>query len=642
MFELSFNHIMKYMGTHLLFKEMNFQVFSGERVGIVGPNGCGKSTILKLIAGIEPLNIYIGSWSVGYDYGWIYKPKDASIAYLDQMPSYPSTYTVSDVLKDAFKDVLALEHQLRSLEHDMAEAQGDALERILKQYADVSLAYEAKGGYDIEEKYRKICTGLKFDDTFINQPFHLLSGGEQTTVVLGKILLDKPDILLLDEPTNHLDTDAIEWLENYLSQYQGILIVVSHDRYFLDQVVTKIIEIEDLKAQAFLGNYSSYVEQKEEQMRIQYEDFLEQKKQIQMMQNQVKQLRDWAMRADNNKFFRRAASIALKLEKMETIKKPVFDKPNMRLDLTTNSRTGVEAIRVENLCKSYDNKCIFDHADLRVRYGERIALIGPNGSGKSTFIKMLLNEIPCDAGLIKLGSNAKVGYLPQQIDFENEALSVLESFREGLDIPEGKAREYLSRYMFHGKRVFTPVKALSGGERVRLKLSRMLYEDVNFLILDEPTNHLDIDSIETLEEALEHFDGTLVFISHDRYFINRMKPLIVAIEACQFKCYLGDYDFYKAHQLKAEEPQKAVPQEAKPLKASQKKIVPITQEASLSKLEAVIKTLEDDLVGLEKGMVSASTDYVLLSALQHEKESLQAQLDKALDEWVELEARRNE
>jgi len=546
MFELSFNHIMKYMGTHLLFKEMNFQVFSGERVGIVGPNGCGKSTILKLIAGIEPLNIYIGSWSVGYDFGWIYKPKDVTVAYLDQMPKYPEHFIVKDVLMDAFKGILEIERQMRAIEHDMSIAEGITLERAINRYAHLTAEFEAMSGYDIEEKFSKICTGLQFDAPFLDRPFNLLSGGEQTNVILGKILLDKPDILLLDEPTNHLDTSAIEWLETYLNAYRGILIIVSHDRYFLDKVVNKIIEIEDMQAQAFKGNYSSYVAQKEAQMRIQYADYLEQRKQIKQMESKVKQLRDWALRADNNKFFRRAASMQIKLEKMTQVKRPVFDKPNMKLDLSHTSRSGDEVVVCRNLSKGFDDRMIFDSANLSIKYGDRAALIGPNGSGKSTLIKMLLGELSTDLGDLKIGCNAKIAYLPQQIMFPNEELSLVESFREGLDISEGKAREHLAKFMFYGKRVYTQVKALSGGERTRLKLAKLLYEDVNLLILDEPTNHLDIDAIETLEEALEDFEGTLLFISHDRYFINKVKPTIIAIEELKLVKYLGDYDYYKS------------------------------------------------------------------------------------------------
>lgn len=625
------------MGTHLLFDDMSFQVFSGERVGIVGANGCGKSTVLKLIAGIIPLNIYIGSWSRGYDKGYIYKPKEAKVAYLDQIPTYPETFTVKDVLRDAFKEALALENALRALEGEMSESEGDALEVLLKKYAKMTLEFETIGGYEIEEKYQRICTGLQFDASFLEKPFIQLSGGEQTTVVLGKILLDKPDILLLDEPTNHLDTDAIEWLENYLSSYQGILVVVSHDRYFLDKVVTKIVEIENLTAQTFNGNYSSYVIQKEEQMRIQYEDYLIQKKEIQQMEDKVKQLRDWAIKADNNKFFRRAASIQIKLDKMEALKRPSFNKPNMKLDLSNTSRTGEETLKVIGVKKAFSNQVLFNGADLIVRYGERLALVGPNGSGKSTLFKMLLGLEDQDAGKLFMAGQSKVAYLPQKIDFDDESLELIDCFREGRDISEGKAREYLSKFMFFGKRVFTVVKALSGGERIRLKLAMLLYEEVNVLLLDEPTNHLDIDAIETLEEALNDFKGTIFFISHDRYFINQIATGIVAVENYDLKRYDGNYDVYKSSK------QPAVSVEIKPETVPIKKEKTVrekTKSPNLLKrqfIEKDIEALDIKIQEIELAIVEASTDFIRLQHLVEEKSLLANTLEKLMEEWCELE-----
>lgn len=545
MFELSFNQVMKYMGTTLILQDLNFQVYAGERVGIVGSNGCGKSTILKMIAGIEPLNLYPGSWSKGYDFGWIAMPREATVAYLDQIPNYPDSYTVTDVLNLAFEEALAIELNMRALELQMETLEGNALEKIMKQYSKLMENYEVKGGYEIQEKFGKICTGLSFDEAFLQKPFSLLSGGEKTTVVLGKLLMDKPDILLLDEPTNHLDMASIEWLEDYLGNYDGIIIVVSHDRYFLDNVVNKIIEIEDMTAQTFKGNYSAYVEQKDEQMRIQYEDFREQQKKIQSMEKSVRELREWALKADNNKFFKRAASIQIKLDKMARVEKPIFERPNMRFNLNTKQRSGNETIKAIDVYKSFEEKVIFNGANLMVEYGERVGFIGPNGSGKTTFLKMLLGEVGADSGKLILGANVKVAYLPQAIQFINEEHTVLECFRDEVIIGEGKAREYLSKYMFYGKRVFTKVSALSGGERIRLKLAKLLFEEVNLLILDEPTNHLDIDSIETFEEALSAFNGTIFFISHDRYFINKISERIIAIEDGYFNTYIGNYDQYK-------------------------------------------------------------------------------------------------
>ncbi|GKX66471.1 ribosomal protection-like ABC-F family protein [Inconstantimicrobium mannanitabidum] len=564
MFELSLIGVKKYMEATLVLKDITFQVYSGEKVGIVGVNGSGKSTILKLIAGIEPMNYCIGypdAYSPGYDEGFVNVPRGASIAYLEQLPQYSDELKVIDVLNLAFEEIHSIENRMHELEDKMKVLKHAELEKALKQYSELLELYEVKGGYDIDEKLSKICKGLKLDDDFLNKKFDLLSGGEKTTVMLGKLLIDNPDILLLDEPTNHLDMESIEWLESYLKDYKGIVIVVSHDRYFLDNVVTKIVEVEDKVSISYKGNYTSYINQKEENMRIQYENYREQQKKINNLEKNIKELRDWAMRADNNKFFRRATSMQIKLNKMDRIDKPLFEKQNMKLNLKSAGRSGNETIKAVGLCKSYEDKIIFNDANLLVNFGERVALIGPNGSGKTTFLKLLFGEESPDDGVINLGASVMSAYLPQKITFDNEELTVLEYFREDISILEGKAREYLSKFMFYGSNVFKKIRHLSGGERIRLKLSKLLYEDINLLILDEPTNHLDIDSIETFEEALGEFKGTIFFISHDRYFINKMGERVIAVEDTKLKSYPGDYDYYKSikekesmHQLVTKEP----------------------------------------------------------------------------------------
>jgi ATP-binding cassette subfamily F protein 3 len=566
MFELSLNGVKKYMDATLVLKNISFQVYSGEKVGMVGVNGSGKSTILKLIAGIEPMNYYPGypqTSSYGYDEGLINMPREATSAYLEQIPQYHESLKVIDVLNLAFEEVHRIESKMRKLEEEMKFLEATALEKALKQYSELIQLYEVKGGYATEEKLSKICTGLKLDESFLKKDFSLLSGGEKTTVVLGKLLIDNPDILLLDEPTNHLDMESIEWLEGYLKAYKGIVIIVSHDRYFLDNVVTKIVEIEDMEAISYRGNYSSYVSQKEENMLEQFHQYKEQQKQIKTIQKNVKELRDWATRVDNNKFFRRAASLQKKLDKMQgsgtesnkfyrtrgqfvRTEKPIFEKQNMKLNFKATQRSGNETIKAIELSKSFEDKVIFKDANLMINFGERVSIIGPNGSGKTTFLKLLLGEECTDNGTVELGANVMAAYLPQKITFKNEELTVLECFREDVFLPEGKAREYLSKFMFYGNTVFKKVRHLSGGERIRLKLGRLLYEDVNLLILDEPTNHLDIDSIETFEEALEEFKGTVCFISHDRYFINKIGERVIAIEDNAFKSYPGNYDYYKS------------------------------------------------------------------------------------------------
>lgn len=645
MFELALNHIKKYMDSTLVLEDINFQIYSGEKVGIVGVNGSGKTTILKLIAGILPLNCYPGSRSLGYDEGSISMPRDARVSYLNQIPEYPEGYTVEDVLKSAFASLFEMEKSLRKMEAEMGSVSEDLLDRYMREYSSLMIKYENEGGYDIAEKMSRVCSGLKLDEVFLKRQFSLLSGGEKTTVILGKILLDSPDILLLDEPTNHLDIDAIEWLEVYLKNYSGIVIVVSHDRYFLDNVVEKIIEIEDMVSSTYKGNYSDYTRQKEELMMTQFANFKEQQKQIAAMKKAIKDLRDWAMRSDNGKFFRRAASIQKKLDKMEKIEKPKFDRSNMKLSFSTSSRSGNETIIISSLFKKYDDKNIFDDASLMVEYGESLALIGANGSGKTTLFKMLLGEeSPC-SGKVSFGSNVMHAYLPQVIKFDDEEMTVLESFRDNKDISEGKAREYLSKYMFYGPTPFKKVRHLSGGERVRLKLANLLYEDVNVLLLDEPTNHLDIDSIETLEDALSSFKGTVVFISHDRYFIKKMAERIVAIESGKLKSYDYGYDEYRDKKKKAAEEIEKKSKADKTPKSDKKppvekvlseKQIQKSKETKRLRLENEIKVLEQELELIEKGMNENPMDFENLNDLYKKRQNLSEKIEMLMGEWMEL------
>ncbi|MEW8995820.1 ribosomal protection-like ABC-F family protein [Clostridium sp.] len=655
MFELTLDGLKKYMDATLVLKNISFQVYAGEKVGIVGVNGSGKSTILKLIAGVLPMNYcigYPGATSPGYDEGFICKPREATCAYLEQIPKYEDGIKVIDVLKLAFEEVYSIENKMRELEEKMKFLEDDNLEKALKQYSQLVELYEAKGGYNTEEKLSKICTGLKLDESFLNKEFNLLSGGEKTTVVLGKLLIDNPDILLLDEPTNHLDMESIEWLEAYLKSYNGIVIIVSHDRYFLDNVVTKIIEIEDMESKTYKGNYSDFAKQKEENMLEQFHQYKEQQKEIKNIQNSIKELRDWAARVDNNKFFKRAASLQKKLDKMKSsdiesnkyyrtrgqyvrTEKPKFERKNMKLNFKESERSGNETIKAEGLSKSFEDKVILKDVDLLINFGERTALIGPNGSGKTTFLKMLLDEEQPDSGVVELGANVMAAYLPQKITFKNEELTVLECFREDISILEGKAREYLSKFMFYGNSVFKKVRHLSGGERIRLKLGKLLYEDVNLLILDEPTNHLDIDSIETFEEALEDFKGTIFFISHDRYFINKISERVIAIEDNGFKSYPGNYDYYKnvKEQLKLQEIKEPM---VKPEKIKKPKNIDESKkkESEKAKIERIIEGLENEINDIDLAMTDDKLGYEELNKLYCKKDDLSKELDGVLELWV--------
>ncbi|WP_102273096.1 ribosomal protection-like ABC-F family protein [Cytobacillus massiliigabonensis] len=638
MLELKLNSVKKFMEATLVVKNITFEAYEGEKVGIIGANGCGKSTVLKLIAGKEPMNYYPGypqTSSPGYDEGLIQLPRGATSAYLDQMPNFPEGLKVIDVLNLAFEEIDQIEKQMRELEEQMKILKEEPLEKTLKKYSDLVQLFEVKGGYEREEKVSKVCTGLQFDESFLNREFDLLSGGEKTTVVLGKLLIHHPDIMLLDEPTNHLDMDSVEWLEGYLKDYKGIVLIVSHDRYFLDNVVTKIVEIEDMESKCYKGNYSSFVNQKEENMRIQYEHFREQQKKINSMEKTVLNLRDWAMRADNNKFFRRAASIQKKLDKMERIEKPLFERRHMKLGLNAAVRSGNETIKAIGLTKCYKEIMLFKEADLLITFGERVCLIGPNGSGKTTFLKMLLGEEQPDDGVIELGANVMSAYLPQKIIFNNEEHTLLEAFRENISIDIGKAREYLSKFMFYKSSVFKKVKHLSGGERIRLKLAMLLFQDINLLILDEPTNHLDIDSIETLEEALEDFNGTIFFISHDRYFINKICERVIALEDHSLKSYSGNYDHFKA------EKENESFQEKKETIVKREKVKKQTnlaenpkKDAAKAKALAKIECLEQEIMELDLTMSADPMGYEQLNKLYERKLELNKELDAVMELWI--------
>lgn len=635
MMEMKLTGLKKYMEATLVVNNITFEAYEGDKIGIVGANGSGKSTILKVIAGIEPMHYYPGypqTSSPGYDEGLIHMPRGATKAYLEQSPVFPEGLKVIDVLNLAFVEIEAIEGDLRELEEKMKVLEGGDLEKVLTKYSNLVHLFEVKGGYEREEKLGKVCTGLNFTESFLQQDFDLLSGGEKTTVVLGQLLIHNPDILLLDEPTNHLDMESIEWLEGYLKNYKGIVLVVSHDRYFLDRVVNKIVEIEDMESITYKGNYSSFVSQKEENMRIQYEHFREQQKKIGNMEKQVMNLRDWAMRADNNKFFRRAASIQKKLEKMERIARPIFERRNMRLDFKTAERSGDETIRAAGLTKNYREKVVFKNAGAMIRYGERVGMIGPNGSGKTTFLKLLLGEELPDAGTIELGANVMAAYLPQQIAFQGEEQTVLECFREGISILEGKAREYLAKFMFYKRDVFKKVKHLSGGERVRLKLAMLMFQDINLLILDEPTNHLDIDSIETLEEALEDFKGTIFFISHDRYFINKIAGRILVLEDHALKSYPGNYDEYKNEKAKVllvEEPPALM---AEKVKQQRKEAKVAKKEADTAETFARIERLEVEISELDTVMAAGHINYEELNKLYAKRTELNEELDSLMEE----------
>lgn len=378
------------------------------------------------------------------------------------------------------------------------------------------------GGYELEEKFKKICSGFKFDKNFLNTQYNNLSGGEKTIVNLASILLNNPSILLLDEPTNHLDIETLEWLESFLIDYKGTILLISHDRYFLDKVATKTILLENGKAEIYFGNYSYFVKEDERRTLAQFEVYKSQQKQIEKMKESIKKLRAFGTLAGNEMFFKRAKSIEKRLEKLELVDKVSLEKKKLPININSTTRSGQDVLTIKELNKSYVGKNIFSNFHMEIHYGEKVHLRGKNGSGKSTLLKMILGKDSNYSGEIKLGSSVKIGYIPQEIKFTDENSTILEYFLSDYNDSETKARTYLAKYMFFGENVFKRLKELSGGERVRLILAKLVLKETNFLILDEPTNHLDISTREILEDTLEEYTGTILFVSHDRYFANKI------------------------------------------------------------------------------------------------------------------------
>lgn len=540
MLEVSINNAKKSFGFKNVLDGFDLEATTGERIALIGPNGCGKTTLFKIIAGEENL-----------DSGLISTRRGASIGMLSQIPPKVSDdVTVRDILLKDFKDVFEIEKKLREYEAKLANIEdSDKLDQVLKMYGKLQEQFEKMGGYDIDEKVSKICTGFKISSDMLDRSFNTLSGGEKTIVNLASLIISNPDILLLDEPTNHLDIDTLEWFEQFLKGYKGTIIISSHDRYFLDKVATKTVFIDRGKSDVYHGNYSYFVEESERRALAEFEEYKTQQRKIEAMKEAVKKLKEWGERGDNPRFFKRAACIERKLENMEVLDKPKTKKA-LPLGFDINERSGKDVLTVKNLGIIIGDKVILDGANLQLKYGDKVCLMGKNGTGKSTFVKSVLTGENIADGEIKIGSNVSIGYIPQEIRFEDENSTVLETARKFFDGTETHLRASLAKFYFYGENVFKKVGKLSGGEKVRLKLFELIQKKANLLILDEPTNHIDIDTKEMLEDALRDYNGTLFFISHDRFFINQLAEKVVNIENEKFNLYLGNYDYFKEQKAK--------------------------------------------------------------------------------------------
>lgn len=519
--------ITKNYGTIPLFESLNLQINQGEKIGLIGVNGSGKSTILKIITGLETV-----------DSGTVSCKKHGRIGYLAQMPK-ASEQCVKEYLLETFTVLNSLQKQLTHLEEQMISSEIE-LEKVLVHYGQKQEEFQQAGGYEMENKLEMIANGLMIK-YLLSKKFSELSGGEQTIVNLARILLQENDLVLLDEPTNHLDAKRITWLEGYLSHEKTAYLIVSHDRLFLDHTVEKIVELEDGRIQEYKGNYSTYKKQKNEQLEKIRKDFAEQQKEIKKLKLAIRRFRQWGHEGDNEKFFKKAKQLEKRLEKIQKIPKPKDESSKVSKKFKESNRSGKEVLQFKEVSKYYSDRLLFDKIDFSLFWQEHSAIIGENGVGKSTLLKLALKIEAFDSGEIKQGTNLQIGYLPQVIEYETPSRTVLQFFSQACSLGEQTSRQVLAKYSFYSEDVMKQVRFLSGGEKIRLELAKLMHKEVNFLLLDEPTNHLDIETREEIEEILEEFKGTMLVVSHDRFFLQKMFETFLIVDQCKIRKEIGTY-----------------------------------------------------------------------------------------------------
>ncbi len=636
MIECGVKDLKKYFGADLIFENITFDIKQGEKIGVVGKNGVGKTTLMKILINEEYP-----------DEGNIYIRSRSRVGYLEQIPEYDDSYKGIDVLYLAFNDLYELRDEMKVYEEKLKDTQDENHDRLLKAYGKLEEKYELRGGYDIDEKLSKVIGGLRLEE-LVKRQFNTLSGGEKTKIILGKVLLEEPDILLLDEPTNHLDMSSVEWLQDYIMDYKGAVMLISHDRYFLDEVADKIMELTPGEAQIYYGNYSYYVVEKERRFIEAYKHYKNQQRKINTMEEQIKRYRVWGKSRDSDKMYKRAKELEKRLEKIDKLEKPKLNSRKIRLNSQGVRRSGERVLSLKDISKSFD-KLLFDNLNLEIFYQDFLGLIGDNGTGKTTLLKIIEGTEKYDSGEIKLGSRVKVGYLKQEEEFQNPSMDLVEYYHRELDVTLSEARNQLAKVLFTGDDVFKTLGVLSGGEKTRLKLGILLYRKVNLLILDEPTNHLDIDSREILEETLGEYEGTIIFVSHDRYFINKVADRIAEIENKKINVFNGDYDYYKMKkaeilEMEAERRKKEKEEEENSQKTEEtvkeQKFLSKNQRRMLErekeKLEKEIENIENVIMEIEVSMNENKRDGQKLKDLYLEKETYDKRLEKMLKRWEEI------
>lgn len=622
MIDISINNLVKSftIGDEIL-KGLTFQVNEGERVGILGKNGCGKTTLFKILTG-----------EYDYDEGEISIAPGKRLGLISQIPVYPMGCTVEQVLDDAFVRVHRMEWEMEELAAKMAA--GDTSSATMNRYDFLSHEFERAGGYDIPVQISKVCNGLGINAEMRQQPFEMLSGGEKTRVNLGRLILEDTEILLLDEPTNHLDLHAVEWLEEYLESFKGTVLAISHDRYFLDKVVKRIVEIDNGQAAFYSGNYSFYVVEKEKR-------YQEQLKQFQKEQDKIAQLTATATlmhQRGTEKQHKTAFAIEKRIERMRTTDRPDSGPRRMKAGFSGLDFKGDELFTLNKVGKAFGERTLFSNLNLEVTGGERIALLGDNGTGKTTFLKILLGDDKKYDGYIHFGPAVRPGYLPQIIQFDHMERTLVDTMLYETNCDVQEARNRLGTFQFRGDDVFKAVYNLSGGERSRLKLCMLMDERINFLVLDEPTNHLDIASREWIEEAVENYEGALLFVSHDRYFINRFATRIWVLENGGITDFHGNYEAWLARKAREEElrsvlkPKTEKPKKEKPKRTGGTKMV----EKKIAQVEREIAKLEEQSAALEEEMAAKATDYTAWKDISTQKDEIDEKIAELYEQWEEL------
>ena len=607
---------------------LTFQVDTGERVGLLGKNGAGKTTLFRILTGeLEP------------DEGQVSVASGKRVGLISQIPVYPAGYTVEAVLRAAFQRLQDMEEEMESLTARMAAGESDPA--LLRRYDTLTAAFESGGGYDVETPLNKVCNGLDISADMRARPFADLSGGEKTRVNLGRLILEDTDILLLDEPTNHLDLRCTEWLEDYLSRFKGTVLTISHDRWFLDKVVDRVIELENGRAEFYAGNYSYYVEEKERRYQEKLKQYEKEQAKIEQLQAAADKMHLWAFMG-NDKLHKRAFSMEKRIARLRKTDKPRKDR---KLEIKFGEREfrGDEVMVIKDLKKSFGDRTLFQHVDLEVVGGERIALLGDNGTGKSTLIKMIMGEESPDEGKIRLGPTVKIGYLPQIIHFDRPDRNLVDTMLYAQNCTTQEARDRLAAFDFRGEDVFKSVSALSGGEQSRLRLCMLMDNKINLLILDEPTNHLDLNSREWIEEAVADYTGNLLFVSHDRYFINQFATRIWMLEdgkITDFEGTFAEYRAWKEKKLPAPPPKKeeAPPKKEKPKRTGGTKLL----EKEVAAAEREVTKAEERMYDLTQEIEASSSDYLKLTELYEQREALEEEIAHLYANWERLSAELEE